>query len=153
MTDIVNERFGRKETHRMIFIAFLASVAVSFFSWLILAIPPAPFWQYQAALESVIGLVPRIIFASWIAFLVSENFDAYVFDYFKKLTGGKHLWMRNVFSTIPAMVLDTILFVTIAFYGLQPIGTLILGLLVTKWLVGIIDIPFMYLNRWIMYKK
>jgi queuosine precursor transporter len=153
MTDIVNEKFGRKETHKMILIAFFAQVAVSFFSWLILSLNSAPFWTNQPAFELILGQVPRIMIASWIAFLISENIDAFIFDWFKKLTKGKYLWMRNAFSSIPSMALDSVLFVTIAFYGKQPILSLIWGLMVVKWLVGIIDIPFMYLNRWIMYKK
>lgn len=153
MTDIVNERFGRRETHRMIFIAFISQVAVSFFTWIVISLEPAPFWQNQAAFGTVLGQVPRIITASWIAFLISENLDAYIFAWFKNLTKGKHLWIRNAFSSLPSMVVDSVLFVGIAFYGLQPIGTIILGQIIIKWLVGIINIPFMYLNRWVMYRK
>jgi uncharacterized integral membrane protein (TIGR00697 family) len=91
--------------------------------------------------------------ASWIAFLVSGNIDAYIFDWFKKVTKGKYLWMRNVFSSLPAMALDTVIFVTIAFAGVQPLLPIIVGTMAIKWLVGIIDIPFMYLNRMILYKK
>jgi uncharacterized PurR-regulated membrane protein YhhQ (DUF165 family) len=50
------------------------------------------------------------------------------------------------------MALDTVIFVTIAFYGIQPLWPLITGVLVLKWIVGVIDIPFMYLNRWVMKK-
>jgi uncharacterized integral membrane protein (TIGR00697 family) len=153
MTDIVNEKFGRKETHKMIFIAFLTQVAVTLFIYLAISLPSAPFWNGQDAFNAIFGFVPRVILASWISFLVSENFDAYLYAMFKKFTKGKHLWMRNAFSSIPAMALDSILFVTIAFYGLQPLLPLITGVLVLKWLVGIVDIPFMYLNRWVMYRK
>ncbi len=152
LTDIVNEKFGRKETHKMIFIAFMTQVAVTLFIWLAVSIKPAPFWPDQEIFEKIIGFTPRIILASWVAFLISENFDAYVFAWFKNLTKGRHLWIRNAFSSIPAMALDTILFVTIAFYDKMPLGTVILGMLALKWLVGIIDIPFMYLNRWVMKK-
>ncbi len=75
-TDIVNERFGRKEVHKMIFIAFVTQLAMVFFLWLGTELPPAPFWPDQEAWESIFGLVPRITLASWVAFLVSENFDA-----------------------------------------------------------------------------
>lgn len=153
LTDIVNEKFGRKETHKMIFIAFLTQVAVTFFIYLALDLPSAPFWNSQEIFEKIFGFVPRIIAASWIAFLISENADAYIFSWFKRKTQGKHLWMRNVFSSIPAMALDTILFVVIAFYGNQPLLPLIIGVLVLKWLTGIVDIPFMYLNRKILYKS
>lgn len=153
LTDIVNERFGRYETHRMIFIAFLSMVAVSFFSWLTISVEPAPFWKNQIALESILGQIPRVVLAGWAAFLTSENLDAYIFDLFKKLTKGKHLWARNVFSSFPSMAVDSIVFVIVAFYGLQPIFPIIGGLIIIKWVVGLVDIPFMYLNRWILYKE
>lgn len=153
LTDIVNEKFGRRETHRMIFITFFTQIVVAIFSWLLLSLPAAPFWTNQKAMSSIIGLVPRIIVASWIAFLISENIDAYIYDWFKRFTKGNHLWMRNVFSSLPAMAIDSVLFVTIAFWGIQPIGPIIIGLIVIKWLIGLVDIPFMYLNRFVLYKR
>lgn len=150
LTDIVNERFGRKETQRMIFIAFCSQIALILFSYLILESKGAPFFQNQQAFEALLGNVPRIIAASLVAFIVSENFDAYLYHWFRRLTNDKHLWLRNIFSSIPSMLLDSALFVTIAFYGIMPIIPLIIGLSVTKWLVGVIDIPFMYISRAIM---
>ncbi|VVB79636.1 Putative vitamin uptake transporter [uncultured archaeon] len=150
LTDVVNEKFGRKETHRMIFIAFIAQVATAVFIFISIYLSPAPFWADQNIFQKVFGFAPRVMLASWISFLISENVDAYIFAWFKKLTKGKHLWSRNVFSSIPAMALDTIIFVTLAFYGVQPLAPLITGVLIIKWIVGIIDIPFMYLNRKIM---
>ncbi len=152
LTDVVNERFGRKETQRMIVIALFAQIALILFSYLVLKAQGAPFFQNQAAFETLLSNVPRIVIASLIAFFVSENFDAYLFHWFRKLTGGKHLWMRNAFSSIPAMLLDSALFITLAFYGVMPIIPLIVGLSVTKWLVGVIDIPFMYLSRAVLGK-
>lgn len=153
LTDIVNEKFGRQQTHRMIFTAFIAQVAVTVFSLIVISLPPAPFWQNQNAMELIFGQVPRITLASWVAFLVSENLDAYAFEWFKNKTKGKHLWARNAFSSLPAMLIDSALFISIAFYGLQPVIPLILGQTIIKWLVGIINIPFMYINRAIMAKK
>lgn len=150
ITDIVNEKFGRKETQKMIFIAFISQVALLFFFWLGIKFQPAPFWNLQDAWSQIFGLVPRITLASWIAFLLSENFDAYVFDWFKKATNGKYLWARNVFSSIPALSLDTLIFIPIAFGGLMPLWPLIFGQLALKWLVGLVNIPFMYLNRAIL---
>jgi queuosine precursor transporter len=153
MTDIVNEKFGRKETQKMILIAFITQIAVTFFIYLAISLPSAPFWNGQEFFSQVLGFAPRVILASWLAFLISENIDAYIFSFFKKLTKGKHLWMRNVFSSIPSMIIDTIIFVTIAFYGIQPLLPLIIGVTAIKWLVGIIDIPFMYFSRYIMFRK
>jgi uncharacterized integral membrane protein (TIGR00697 family) len=154
LTDIVNEKFGRKETHKMIFIAFLTQVAAVFFFWLGVKLDAAPFWQLQDTWEEIFGFVPRITLAGWTAFLISENFDAYVFAWFKKLTKGKQLWTRNALSSLPALALDSFIFIPLAFYGKAEIWPLILGQIVIKWLVGLINIPFMYLNRWILaFKK
>src|SRR3989344_7456900 len=98
-TDIVNEKFGRKETHKMIFIAFITQVAVTFFIWIAIQLPPAPFWNGQETFAQVFGFVPRIILASWVSFLICENLDAYIFSWFKRVTRGKPLWMRNAFSS------------------------------------------------------
>lgn len=152
-TDIVNEKFGRKETHKMIFIAFFTQLAVAFFVILSIYLKPAPFWPDQEIFAKILGFTPRIMLASWCAFLISENMDAYLFSWFKKLTNGRHLWMRNAFSSIPSMALDSVIFVVIAFYGVSSVLPLILGNIVLKWLVGVIDIPFMYMNRYIMYKR
>jgi hypothetical protein len=150
LTDIINEKFGKKETQRMILIALFSQIALVLFSYLVLQAQGAPFFQNQAAFESLLSNVPRIVIASLISFYVSENVDAHLFHWFKKLTGGKHLWVRNAFSSIPSMLLDSALFITLAFYGTMPITPLIVGLSATKWLVGVIDIPFMYLSRAIL---
>ena len=153
MTDIVNEKFGRKETQKMILIAFVSQIAMMFFFWLGVKFPPAPFWQIQGTWEQIFNLVPRITFASWVAFLITENFDAYVYSWFKKLTKGKYLWTRNAFSSIPALLLDSLIFIPLAFLGIMPILPLIIGQTAVKWLVGLVNIPFMYLNKVILGKN
>jgi uncharacterized integral membrane protein (TIGR00697 family) len=150
LTDIINEKFGRRETHKMILIAFISQVAMVFFFWLGIKFPPAPFWDLQSAWEQIFSIVPRITIASWVAFLISENFDAIVYAWFKRLTKGRHLWARNVISSIPALLLDSLVFIPIAFAGVLPLWSLIVGQTVVKWLVGLINIPFMYINRWIL---
>ncbi len=150
MTDIVNEKFGREETQKMIIIAFVSQVAMVFFLWLGIRFQPAPFWTLQGSWEQIFGIVPRITLASWVAFLITESFDAYVYSWFKKLTNGKHLWTRNVFSSIPALLLDSLIFIPLAFGGLMPLMPLIIGQTAVKWIVGLINIPFMYLNSSIL---
>ena len=150
LTDVVNEKFGRAETQRMILIALASQIGLALFSYMLIRSEGAPFFNGQAALEQIFGVVPRMVFASLVAFLISENADAYIFAWFKKITEGKKLWMRNVFSSLPSMALDSVLFVTIAFFGVLPIWPLIVGQIVIKWLVGVLDIPFMYLARRIL---
>lgn len=61
--------------------------------------------------------------------------------------------MRNTFSSIPALALDSLIFVPLAFLGVMPIWPLILGQIVVKWLVGLVNIPFMYFNKWLLGKS
>ncbi len=150
LTDVVNERFGRRETQRMIFLGLLAQMAMVFFFWVGIKMPPAPFWDLQEPWGRIFGMVPRITVASWVAFLVAENADAYIFAWFHKLTRGHHLWARNAFSSIPALALDSLIFVPLAFGGTMPLLPLIVGQVLIKWLTCVVDIPFMYLNKWVL---
>jgi len=152
LTDIVNERFGKRETQRMILLAVFCQAVFVLYSYLALRALPAPFFANQQAFEIVMGGVPRLMLASFVAFFVSENFDAYLFQWFKNLTRGRHLWMRNAFSSLPAMLADGILFNVIAFYGVFPLIPLTIGLTLIKWAVGVINIPFMYLSRAVLEK-
>lgn len=74
----------------------------------------------------------------------------------KKFTKNKNLWIRNIFSDIPTLALDSLIFITIAFIGEFPlvlIGELILGQILTKWFFGVVDAPFMYLSRGIINER
>jgi len=162
ITDMVNENFGQKTTHRMIFIAFITQIIMSIFIWFSIEISAASFWGFdwdsdpveaQGFWLSFFGSTLRITAASWIAFLITENLDALIFAKFKKLTHDKNLWLRNVFSDIPTLALDSIIFVSIAFGGLLPIWPIIWGQILTKWFFGAIDTPFMYLSRGIVSGK
>lgn len=153
VTDMVNERFGRAETQRMILIAFVTQVFMVFFFWAGTLLKPAPFWGQQEFWQSIFGLVPRITIASWVAFLISENFDAWLYALLKERTGGRLLWLRNMFSDTFSIGLDSLIFVTLAFYGVIPIVPLIIGQLATKWFMGLIDTPLIYLSRRIMGTK
>lgn len=150
LMDIVNEKYGRREVQRMIWLALAAQIAFVAFSRLVLGAVPAPFFENQAAFETVLDAVPRIVIAGLAAFLVSESLNAYLFQWIKRATGGRHLWLRNTFSSLPSMAVDSIVFVTLAFYGVMPIMPLIIGLTITKWLVGVVDVPFMYAARAIL---
>lgn len=154
ITDIVNEKFGQKQVHIMILLTFVTQIAMVIFLYIGGQLTPAPFWQNQAAWDTLLGVVPRITFASWITFLVSENLDAWLFAFFRRITKGKHLWARNVFSTIPSLTIDTVLFISLAFAGTGlPLWGLMTGQFATKYLVGILCIPFMYLSKAIMGER
>ncbi len=162
ITDMVNENFGQKATHRMIFIAFITQILMSIFIWFSIEVPAAPFWGFDWLSDPVeaqqfwlnfFGSTIRITIASWISFIITENLDAIIFAKLKKWTKGKNLWIRNVFSDIPTLALDSVIFISIAFGGEFPLDVILImiwGQLLTKWFFGIIDTPFMYLSRGII---
>jgi len=165
ITDMVNENFGRKRTHRMIFIAFLTQIFMSIFIWFSIEVPAAPFWGFdwgsnpaeaQQFWLNFLGSTLRITIASWISFIITGNLDAILFAKLKKLTRDKNLWLRNVFSDIPTLALDSVLFISIAFGGVFPLDVILImiwGQLLTKWFFGVVDTPFMYLSRGIINGK
>lgn len=150
--DIVNEAFGKIAVRRMILLAFLSQIFMNLFLMIGLSLPPAPFWSGNEAWRQIFTLIPRITIASWIAFLLSQNFDAFIYDLLRRLTKEKMLWLRNVVSDILSLTLDSLLFITLAFYGRQPVIPLIIGQIITKGVIGGIDFPFLYLARWAMGK-
>jgi len=164
ITDIVNEKWGRAETQRMILIAFFAQVAMSFFVWLATQFDSANVTASQVGTDhwnNIFTQIPRITIASWLAFLAAENLDAYLYAWLKRVTNDRHLWMRNVFSTLPALALDSLIFVPIAFLDLAHLEAehflfllaIMKGQIIVKWLVGVFNVPFMYMNHAILLHK
>ena len=151
MTDLVNERFGRAEVHRMILVTLVTQIALAIFLYVGGALPAAPFWQNQNSWDSLLGLVPRITLASWVTFLVAENLDAWLYSKIRAVTGEKHLWARNSISSLLSLTVDTIVFVTLAFAGTGlPLLSLMIGQWVAKYIFTILAIPGMYLSRAVM---
>lgn len=153
ISDIINERFGRAEAQRTIVIAALAQVAFVAFSYIALVATPAPFFNGQVAFQVVLSAVPRIALAGIVTFFISEMLDTYLYSWFRKQTEGRHLWMRYTFSVLPAMLIDSALFVVLAFAGVQPLLPLIIGLTVIKYLVGLVNMPLMYAARAVLREE
>ncbi|MEO0113956.1 MAG: queuosine precursor transporter [candidate division WOR-3 bacterium] len=146
LIDIVNQAFGPKAVRRMILQALITQVFMVLFILMATVALPASFWQAHKAWQEIMSLVPRIILASWIAFFISQNFDAFIFAWLQRLTHERHLWLRNVLSDVPSLALDSFIFVFLAFYGKAPVLPLIIGQIVTKCIIGLIDAPFIYLS-------
>jgi len=103
--------------------------------------------EMQEAFEKIFTMTPRIILASMIAYLIAQIHDVYAFHYWKNKTRGKHLWIRNNASTIVSQAIDTVIFITVAFYGVVPLEVL-LNMIVSQYIVkvaiALIDTPFIY---------
>ncbi len=126
-TDVISEVWGRKKAGEVVLSGFVALLACLGLIQAALWWPAAPFWQGQEAFEQVLGLTPRIILGSLIAYLVGQYHDIWAFQLYKRLTRGRHLWLRNNLSTLSSQLLDSCIFISIAFAGKMPLLPLILG--------------------------
>jgi queuosine precursor transporter len=117
--DILTEVYGYARARRCIWAGFAALVFMAFMSWVVVSLPPAPFWTNQAAYETVFGQVPRIVFASITAFWAGEFVNSYVMARMKILTQGKKLWTRTIGSTVVGQFIDSLIFYPLAFWGAE----------------------------------
>lgn len=118
--DILTEVYGYGRDRRAVWAGFGALAFASVMAFVVVNLPPAPFWlDRQPAIETVFGNTWRIVLASLIAFWAGSFANSYVLAKMKIRTGGKHLWMRTIGSTLVGELLDSALFYTIAFYGVM----------------------------------
>jgi hypothetical protein len=115
--DVLSEVYGLKAARKAIFIGFAMSILAAVTFWVVQISPPAADWPNQEAFESVLGFVPRIVLASVCGFLVGQLLNAYVLVRIKERTKEKALWLRLIGSTAVGEFADTLVFCTIAFYG------------------------------------
>ena len=115
--DILSEVYGLKAAKRAIYLGFGFAFLAAFTFWVVQLAPPAPGYNNQAAFAAVLGFVPRIVIASLLAFFVGQLLNAYVLVRIKQRTQERHLWIRLIGSTLVGELADTIVFCTIAFYG------------------------------------
>ncbi|MEL6326278.1 MAG: queuosine precursor transporter [Cyanobacteria bacterium J06626_23] len=116
--DILTEVYGYGRSRKVIWIGFTAALVMAMTFIVVGALPPASYWDGQAAYEQILGLTPRIVAASLIAYFAGEFSNAYLMAKLKVLTQGRRLWMRTIGSTLVGQVLDTAVFVVVAFAGI-----------------------------------
>ena len=152
-TDVISEIWGRDRANTTILGGFVALLVALFLVQLSLAWPKAPFWDNDVAFRSVLGATSRIIVASFIAYLVSQYHDVWAFHFWKRVTNDRHLWLRNNLSTAVSQLLDSFIFITIAFYGVMPIGSLIVGQWIVKMAIAALDTPVVYAIVYLLRRK
>ena len=156
VTDVLCEVYGRKEATRLVFISLIMLVITLGMTALCIVMPVNPTWDNQAAYLSVFGSSLRMITASIIAFIFSQFHDVWAFEFWKKKTKGRFLWLRNTASTVVSQFIDTTIFMFVAFYATTPNFTVpfIFSLIIPYWLFKVVlalfDTPFCYLLvRWL----
>jgi len=136
--DVLTEVYGYARARRCIWVGTAALVFMAVMSAAVVALPPAAGWGGQAAYEQVFGLVPRIVFASMLAFWVGEFLNSIVLAKMKVWTAGKHLWTRTIGSTIVGEGADSLIFYPVAFLGAPGFTTdLVLKIMVTQWVLKV----------------
>ncbi len=115
--DILTEVYGYARSRRVIWSGFAALAFAALIAWVIVRLPPAPFWSNQPAYEIAFGSTWRIALASLIAFLCGEFVNSFVLAKMKIRTAGRWLWTRTIGSTIAGEGVDSALFYPLAFYG------------------------------------
>jgi uncharacterized integral membrane protein (TIGR00697 family) len=131
--DILTEVYGYRQARRVIWLGFLCNLVVVIAIWLGQMLPPAAFWNGQAAYERILGYTPRLLLASFLAYLVGEFANSFVMAKMKIATRGRLLWTRTIGSTLVGEGLDSLVFITIAFVGEIPM-TGLATVIVTQWL-------------------
>lgn len=146
LIDLINESFGKDGARRVILAAFLANVLLAVYTQVCVLLPGASFYKGQEAFAGVLGSTPRIVFASLTAYLISAFLDAEIFSFWRTHVRGPK-WVRVLVSNTISTGIDSVIFITLAFYGIMPVWILIKGQYVVKMAITVGSLPLIYLIR------
>ena len=135
--DVLTEVYGFARARRIIWAGLFANLFMAGVLWLTVQLPPAQGWPLQDAFASVHLLVPRVVIASVAAYWAGELVNSLVMSRMKVRSKGRHLWMRTIASTVAGQLVDTVIFVLIAFLGIFP-GGLLLTAIVSGWIFKVV---------------
>jgi uncharacterized integral membrane protein (TIGR00697 family) len=154
--DVLTEVYGYARARQIIWTGFFCNILAVTAIWLSIGLPASPFWTAgyyataeasQQAYAALFGFAPRILAASFVAYLFGEFLNAFILARMKIATEGRHLWMRTIGSTLVGQLADSTVFILLAFFGTLP--TALIGqMVVTQWLLKsgyeVLMTPFTY---------
>lgn len=158
ITDIISEVYGKKKANQVV----TTGIFASFFSMIIVYtanVVPATEWSPvdDNLFTKVFGATAVAVFASMMAYLLAQYIDIHIFHFWKRVTKGKHLWLRNNFSTFSSQFVDTftVLFLLCSFGKIEwsLFGALLFSGFVFKVVVAAFDTPFLYLSVYLLRKR
>ncbi len=146
-TDVINEIWGKEEAQKTVKLGLKIQLASTALILLAIWLPPAVFAvDFNAAFKTVLSQNVRVVFASLTAYTISQAYDVISFNFWRNKTKGKHKWLRNNASTLVSQIIDTAIFITIAFWGMVPnLLWMIISQYVVKAIIALLDTPFFYL--------
>ena len=149
-TDILSEVYGKKAARRGVWLGFIGLALMTLWMQIGLRFIPDVSDFAQDSLVTIFGLMPRIAAGSIVAYLASQHHDIWAFLFWKNKTKGRFLWLRNNASTMVSQAIDSVIFCTIALWGVFDTNTWVQILATTyllKLIVAVIDTPFIYLAK------
>jgi len=146
LIDLINESMGKEGARKVILTALLANLLLAAYAQLAVMLPPATFYSGQEAFSGVLGSTPRIVFASLTAYLISSLIDAEIFSFWRARV-QRLRWTRVLVSNAISTWVDSVIFITLAFYGTMPVWTLIKGQYVIKMAITLLSLPLIYLVK------
>ncbi|MFO7862895.1 MAG: queuosine precursor transporter [Salinivirgaceae bacterium] len=154
-TDILSENYGKKEAGKAVWIGFFSLVSMTMLMNIALLFEPLGdtfSHSVHDSISTIFSFMPRIVIASFLAYLISQKHDVWAYHVLaKKFSGRKNIWIRNNLSTMVSQLIDSVIFTLIAFYGVYETNVLIEIVITTyllKWVVAAADTPFVYIaNR------
>jgi queuosine precursor transporter len=132
--DVLTEVYGYRQARKVIWLGFLCNLVTVIAIWVAQILPAASFWDGQVAYERILGYAPRLLAASFVAYLVGEFANSFVLAKMKIATKGRFLWTRTIGSTVVGEGLDSLVFMVVAFTGTIPASGLLSAIL-TQWSV------------------
>lgn len=146
LIDLINERLGKPGARQVVATAFAANLLLAGYIQFAIWLPAAPFYRDAGAFAGVLGGTPRIVFASLTAYLVSALVDTEIFAWWRAHMGGPK-WVRVLTSNAVSTLVDSVLFISIAFAGVLPVWPLVQGQYLVKMGVTLLSLPLIYVAR------
>lgn len=153
VTDILSENYGKKDARKAVLIGFCSLISMVLLMQLALVFIPSENDFVQESLRQIFGLMPRLMVASLCAYFLSQFHDVWMYHLLKKhAVEGRGLWLRNTVSTSISQAIDSSVFTVIAFWGVFE-STLLWEIFLTtyflKFVVAVLDTPFIYIARYL----
>jgi uncharacterized integral membrane protein (TIGR00697 family) len=144
--DMLTEVYGYQRARQVIWIGFFCNLLAVLAIWVAGLLPAASYWtaglystpqEAQQAYQAILGFTPRLLLASFLAYLVGEFLNSFVLARLKVRTQGRYLWLRTISSTVIGQGADSFIFITIAFWGIIPPAGLLTAIL-SQWVVKVV---------------
>jgi len=149
LSSAVAELYGRDMANKLVRFGFIPLIVSMLLILFVIHVPPASFWDKQAAFQDILGQSSRMMLAGLIAYGVSQTLNVYIFSRLRSKEGGA-LWLRALVASFLSQIVDTLLFITIAFYGVFPIQGILGGQIIAKLTLSVIMVPpLIYLFVWL----